>query len=96
MAPCRRNNTGFIGIRKQPAGHFTAEITASGVRVWLGTFYTKEAASLTYDDAAWRFAWSHNEMNFPEVRSLMEAQSFAPKPLLRSEGEARRYSSGQR
>ncbi|KAK1630731.1 hypothetical protein QYE76_005046 [Lolium multiflorum] len=41
MAPRRRSNTGFIGVRLRP-GHFAAEITAGGTRVWLGTFYTKE------------------------------------------------------
>ncbi|KAK1605368.1 hypothetical protein QYE76_029041 [Lolium multiflorum] len=54
MAPRRRSNTGFIGVRLRPAGHFAAEITAGGTRVWLGTFYTKEAAARAYDVAAWR------------------------------------------
>ncbi|KAK1611313.1 hypothetical protein QYE76_034986 [Lolium multiflorum] len=96
MAPRRRSNTGFIGVRLRPAGHFAAEITAGGTRVWLGTFYTKEAAARAYDVAAWRFGRSRHEMNFPEVRSLTEAQSLSTEPLLRSQGEARRYRSGQR
>ncbi|KAK1632047.1 hypothetical protein QYE76_006362 [Lolium multiflorum] len=45
MAPRRRSNTGFIGVRQRAAGHFASEISAGGVRVWLGTFYTKEAAA---------------------------------------------------
>jgi hypothetical protein len=32
----------------------------------------------------WRFARSHNEINFPEVRSLTEAGSLAHEPLLHS------------
>ncbi|KAK1679696.1 hypothetical protein QYE76_040544 [Lolium multiflorum] len=96
MAPRRRSNTGFIGVRLRPAGHFAAEITAGGARVWLGTFYTKEAAARAYDVAAWRFGRPRHEMNFPEVRSLTEAQSLSTEPLLRSQGEARRYRSGQR
>ncbi|KAK1686688.1 hypothetical protein QYE76_047536 [Lolium multiflorum] len=68
MAPRRRSNTGFIGVRLRPAGHFAAEITAGGTRVWLGTFYTKEAAARAYDVAAWRFGRPRHEMNFPEVR----------------------------
>ncbi|KAK1682477.1 hypothetical protein QYE76_043325 [Lolium multiflorum] len=67
MAPRRRSNTGFIGVRLRPAGHFAAEITAGGTRVWLGTFYTKEAAARAYDVAAWRFGRPRHEMNFPEV-----------------------------
>ncbi|KAK1629864.1 hypothetical protein QYE76_004179 [Lolium multiflorum] len=74
MAPRRRSNTGFIGVRLRPAGHFAAEITAGGTRVWLGTFYTKEAAARAYDVAAWRFGRPRHEMNFPEVRSLTEAR----------------------
>ncbi|KAK1669129.1 hypothetical protein QYE76_057288 [Lolium multiflorum] len=66
MAPRRRSNTGFIGVRLRPAGHFAAEITAGGTRVWLGTFYTKEAAARAYDVAAWRFGRPRHEMNFPK------------------------------
>ncbi|KAK1625943.1 hypothetical protein QYE76_000258 [Lolium multiflorum] len=72
MAPRRRSNTGFIGVRQRAAGHFASEITAGGVRVWLGTFYTKEAAARAYDVAAWRFGRSRHELNFPEG----EAQRF--------------------
>ncbi|KAK1609139.1 hypothetical protein QYE76_032812 [Lolium multiflorum] len=96
MAPRRRSNTGFINVHQRHEGHFAAEITAGGARVWLGTFYTKEAAARAYDVAAWRFGRSRHEMNFPEVRSLTEAQSLSTEPLLRSQGEARRYRSGQR
>ncbi|KAK1691858.1 hypothetical protein QYE76_008555 [Lolium multiflorum] len=95
MAPRRRSNMGFIGVRLRPAGHFAAEITAGGARVWLGTFYTKEAAARAYDVAAWRFGRPRHEMNFPEVRSLTEAR-VSLEPLLRSQGEARRYRSGRR
>jgi hypothetical protein len=36
MPPCRcanHSNTGFVGIRLWPGGHFVAEISAAGVRV---------------------------------------------------------------
>ncbi|KAK1605054.1 hypothetical protein QYE76_028727 [Lolium multiflorum] len=54
MAPRRRSNTGFIGVLQRATGHFASEITTGGVRVWLGTFYMKEAAARAYDVAAWR------------------------------------------
>ncbi|KAK1647504.1 hypothetical protein QYE76_065309 [Lolium multiflorum] len=44
MAPRRRSNTGFIGVACG-LRDISAEITAGGTRVWLGTFYTKEAAA---------------------------------------------------
>ncbi|KAK1628680.1 hypothetical protein QYE76_002995 [Lolium multiflorum] len=93
MAPRRRSNTGFIGVRQRAAGHFASEISAGGVRVWLGTFYTKEAAARAYDVAAWRFGRSRHELNFPEVRSRRKSLY---EPLLRSEGEAQRFRDGQR
>jgi hypothetical protein len=96
MSPHRRSNTGFTGVLQRPTSHFAAEITAGSARVWLGTFYTKEAVARAYDVAAWMFGRPRHEMNFPEVTSLTEAQSLAPEPLLRSEGEARRYNDGQR
>ncbi|KAK1661095.1 hypothetical protein QYE76_049254 [Lolium multiflorum] len=96
MALRRRSNTGFIGVRLRPTGHFAAEITVGATRVWLGTFYTKEAAAHAYDVAAWRFGRSRHEMNFPEVGSLTEAQSLSTEPLLRSQGEARRYRCQRR
>ncbi|KAK1612850.1 hypothetical protein QYE76_036523 [Lolium multiflorum] len=93
MAPRRRNNTGFIGVRLRLAGHFAAEITAGGTRVWLGTFYTKEAAARAYDVAAWRFgAAPRNEL--PEVVSTKLESLYRAATSLT--GEARRYRAGQR
>jgi hypothetical protein len=96
MAPRRRRNTGFIDVRLRPGDHFAAEITAAGVRVWLSTFNTKQEVARAYDTAAWRFARPRHHMNFPEVRSLTEAESLAPESQLRSEGDAQRYRQGQR
>ncbi|KAK1602676.1 hypothetical protein QYE76_017739 [Lolium multiflorum] len=75
MAPRRRSNTGFIGVRQRAAGHFASEITAGGVRVWLGTFYTKEAAR-AYDVAAWRFGRSRHELNFREIDTTEADEKF--------------------
>ncbi|KAK1620755.1 hypothetical protein QYE76_026272 [Lolium multiflorum] len=79
MAPRLHSNTGFTGVRQRAAGHFTAEITAGGVRVWLGTFYTKEAAARAYDvcgleGEAQRFRDGQQRIDTTEVDEQFMAQ----------------------
>ncbi|KAK1613268.1 hypothetical protein QYE76_036941 [Lolium multiflorum] len=99
MPPRRRtnhSNTGFTGVRLRPGGCFAAEISAAGVRVWLGTFNSKEEAARAYDAAVWRFARPCHQMNFPEVSSLEEATFLAPVPQFASAAEERHHRQGQR
>ncbi|KAI4966424.1 hypothetical protein ZWY2020_040982 [Hordeum vulgare] len=73
--------SGFFGVRHKPSGNWGVEFSNAGRRWWIGAYPSAHEAAHAYDVAVWRAERPWEHLNFPEIKSRVEAEMLVPQGI---------------
>ncbi|XP_044983907.1 ethylene-responsive transcription factor 2-like [Hordeum vulgare subsp. vulgare] len=76
-----KGKSGFFGVRQKPSGNLGVEFSDAARRCWIDMYPSAHKAARAYDVAVWRAERPREHLNFPEIKSRMEAEMLVPQGI---------------